>query len=617
MAERRARSGNAGALERARQFLGRGRPGDAAALLAEVARDGEDPAAAHLLAAALAQTGDWQGAAEALRAAVAKHPDAAPCHALLGVALSLGDETEGAEAAFRRALELQPRNADAWGNLGLLLRRAGRHDEALAALERAVALGARGPAVINACGLECFELGRLAEAERAFRLCLERQPGNASALANLGRIAAARDDAAAAETLWQKAAEAAPALAEPHVYRCSHAMARGDVAAAQAAAAAALEREPGHPRALFYQAHMEGGNETTPDFAGIADRAEAALAGDALDADGRVLLHFAAGRALDRCEAWDRAFAHYQEGNGLVWAQSPMDAGIYDEVADPILEVFDAGLFETLRPVMERAPGGDEPGDDRLGEGLVFIVGMPRSGTTLAEHILGRDPCVRTLGETTHVEDIARGLAAELGLEQPFPYSARGLTPAAAAAVAGRHHRMLGELGAVGAPGVVFTDKTTRNFMLLGLMALLFPRARFVHCMRDPLDTCLSCYFQLFARNSIKYAYDLQTLGHFYGVYRRMMAHWHAVLPVPVLDLGYEALVEAPEAESRRLVDFCGFHWNDRFLDPAANDRAVRTASVAQVRRPIYRSSRGRWRHYERFLGPLMDELGDADTRSG
>ena len=158
----------------------------------------------------------------------------------------------------------------------------------------------------------------------------------------------------------------------------------------------------------------------------------------------------------------------------------------------------------------------------------------------------------------------------------------------------------------------MFTDKTPANFLRLGLIARLFPAARIIHCRRHAVDTCLSCYFQLFGRNNILYSYHLETLGLYYTQYRRLMAHWRRVLPVDVLDVAYEDVIADAGAETRSILDFCGLEWNDACLEFHKGKGPVLTASQWQVRQPIYRTSVERWRRYESHLGPLLGALADA-----
>jgi Sulfotransferase family len=265
-------------------------------------------------------------------------------------------------------------------------------------------------------------------------------------------------------------------------------------------------------------------------------------------------------------------------------------------------------IMETFSPsIMARLPrarhGSEVP---------VFIVGMPRSGTTLTEQILAAHPEVFGAGELPALQRVVGLVPAMTGKAAPWPECAARLGQGGVDTLAARYLSEVTRL----APGAArITDKMPQNFLSLGLVALLFPEARVIHCTRDPVDTCLSCYFQGFTQGH-GYAFDLATLGAYYRHYRRLMDHWNAVLDIPVIDMPvmemrYEAMVADQEAESRRLVDFAGLDWDDACLRFFASDRLAHTASYDQVRRPVYKGSVGRWRRYAAHLGPLLAALGD------
>jgi len=193
-----------------------------------------------------------------------------------------------------------------------------------------------------------------------------------------------------------------------------------------------------------------------------------------------------------------------------------------------------------------------------------------------------------------------------VGGQQTFPECAAKIDTALAERIAEEHLQHLREHSAA---ALRITDKTPSNFLRLGLIALLFPKARAIHCQRDPLDTCLSCYFLRFGQGQA-FAYDLADLGRYYRDYARLMEHWRRVLPSPLLEVPYEALVADQEGWSRRLIAFLGLDWDDRCLAFYRSERQVKTASVWQVRQPVYASSIGRWRRYSKHLGPLFAALG-------
>lgn len=321
------------------------------------------------------------------------------------------------------------------------------------------------------------------------------------------------------------------------------------------------------------------------------------LAGDeAIPPPRRAALHFALGRLLDRRDDIDGAFRHYHAGNRIKAALAPFDAAAHAAYTDRLIEIFDQRFFA------ERAGFGSPS------ERPVFIVGMPRSGSTLVEQILSCHPDVTAAGEHDEMRRIARRLPEAVESTARFPDCVAAITPDIAAGLAAAYLASLERLDPPPGDARRVADKMLGNFLRLGLIALMFPNARVIHCRRDPLDTALSCYVQSFERG-MRFTYDLAHLGIAYRHYERLMAHWRRALPLAMLDVQYEALVADQEGTSRQIVDFCGLDWDPCCLAFHEKERQVRTASFWQVRQPLYASSVGRWRRYEAHLGPLIEAL--------
>jgi tetratricopeptide (TPR) repeat protein len=305
----------------------------------------------------------------------------------------------------------------------------------------------------------------------------------------------------------------------------------------------------------------------------------------------RIELGFALGKAYADLGRDEEAWRVYAEANALMRSQIAYDEGAALGLVGRIPEIFTADLLA--------APPGDPA------PGPVFIVGMPRSGSTLAERMLAGHPAIRALGEAN---DFAAARATALGDRARFPF------PDGVAQLDAESLRRLGQVyrervGASLATRVV--NKMLGNFAYLGFIHLAMPGARFINTVRDPMDGCLSCYFEQFATGH-PYCYDLGELGRFRKAHDTLMAHWHAVLPAGVLiDVAYEKLVADPEAEGRRMLAHLGLDWDPACLDFTNREGSVRTASVAQVRQPLYRSSVGRWRRWETWLGPLAEALSE------
>ena len=263
---------------------------------------------------------------------------------------------------------------------------------------------------------------------------------------------------------------------------------------------------------------------------------------------------------------------------------------------DETISAFDADLFWRTRCFGDADP---QP---------IFVFGMPRSGTSLVEQILSSHSGVHGAGEILAMPNCTRRLVAEIGPDTNYPSAVSRISAQLARHLATSY---LNELRGTRFDAERITDKLPGNYAHLGLIAIILPEARLIHCRRNPLDVCLSNYMQHFGEGH-GYTYDLTELGLVYRQYDRVMQHWRDVLPVQIHEVTYENLIVDQERHSRELIAFCGLEWEPACLDFFANDRAVATASQWQVRQPIYRSSVERWRQYEAHLGELMEALGDS-----
>ena len=344
---------------------------------------------------------------------------------------------------------------------------------------------------------------------------------------------------------------------------------------------------PGHAGALRELANLKELAPDNPAFAGLIEAVE----DDAAPPLRRAVLHMAAGASCHNAEAYGDAFEHYRNGNLL--KDVVFDIHGYTKHVDALIENFDRQHFQ-------RTTDWGNPSDVP-----VFILGMPRSGTSLVEQILASHSRVHGSGEREEMLQLADRLSEHVNDSRPYPACVDALTEDLSRDIAGH---FLGVLKRADPHAARITDKMPGNFHHVGLIATLFPNAKIIHCRRDPRDTCLSIFFGDFVGNH-PYSYDLTNLGRYYRQYERVMAHWHDVLPGRILDVKYENLVDKQEDWSRRMVKFCGLDWESGCLDFHKNTRNVRTRSNAQVRQPIYRSSIERWRPYEAHLEPLMTAL--------
>jgi tetratricopeptide (TPR) repeat protein len=311
----------------------------------------------------------------------------------------------------------------------------------------------------------------------------------------------------------------------------------------------------------------------------------------ALSVTGRTNLHFNLGMLYDNTRQYDKAFYHYRQSNML--KPLTFDQADYARLIERIIAIHSP---ESMARMPRARVHSDRP---------IFIVGMVRSGTTLVEQILSSHPDVHGAGELPAITEITRTLPAFLGTADRYPECLPKLNQEAADVMARRY---VDRLAQIAPQAKRVTDKLPGNFMYLGLIELLFPGARVIHCMRDPVDTCLSAYFQDFSSNH-PYAYGLSNLGAFYRGYLRLMAHWRKVIRLPQFEIKYEDLIADQERVTRSLVEFCGLEWDNCCLQFHETKRFVGTASNDQVNRPLYKQSVARWKNYEQYLGPLLAAL--------
>lgn len=479
-----------------------------------------------------------------------------------GLALMARNRLTEAEQVLRRAMDAKPDHPLPHYGLGLVLKAQGRSAEAEASLQRAVQLKPDFAGGYYCLGFLWMEQGRTAEALSGFLRAIEIEPAYADARIKLGECHAELGSFADADACYRQV----------------------------------LQADPGNIDARFDLALLGKSRSADEDLAALLDLKQAVRDGRKKPAAGdEIKLGFALGRSYDQSGDAEQAFAHYLEGCSLKRATLGYDAQQTTARFADIMRLFD-------RDTIARLGGGGNPAALPI-----FILGMPRSGTTLVEQIIASHPEVRGAGELPDLMQVATG--KENGDASMFPGGLQALGPEMLAGMGDRYVASL-QRRAPGAHRI--TDKMPANFLAVGLIHLMLPKAKIIHVMRDPMDTCLSCFTQLFGSGQ-EYSYDLAELGRYYVDYVRLMQHWRSVLPEGAfLDVRYEDIVSDQEAQSRRLIEYCGLEWDDACLDFQNSKRGVKTASMVQVRQPIYQSSVQRWRKYEKSLGPLLDALGEA-----
>lgn len=467
-----------------------------------------------------------------------------------------------AETAYAQLLQRWPQLTDTWYNLALLQRRMGRFAEALASYQQALDRGVSMPEEVHLNRGVIYSdcLRQDDAAERELDAALRINPLYVPALFNLANLREDFGRRADAIALYERI----------------------------------LSLDPHHYEALSRYASLTLAKHRDDP---IVNRLRLAIGDPATNVLDKASLGFALGKVLDACGSYDEAFDACSAANRDSRAAAPANAQRYDRAAherliDAIIAQFPAGPGATTTPLQPQP---------------IFICGMFRSGSTLAEQVLAAHSQIRAGGELPFIPSVASQMLA------PFPSRMSSVTEPQLRSLAQQYLDSLARLF----PGASHvTDKRPDNFLYIGLIKRLFPNARIIHTQRQPLDNCLSIFF-LHLDHRMSYALDLADIGHYYAQYRRLMAHWQSLYGADILNFDYDAFVADPEASTRELLAFCELPWEDAVLAFHQARTAVKTASVWQVRRPVYRESSGRWRRYERQLESLRRDLEQAGVETG
>jgi len=569
------------------------------------------------LGAALRDAGQLEAALKSYRRALMLKPDLADIHNNLGIALLDLERLADAEASFRRALKIDPRHSQAHNNLGNALQAGGKLEDAVACYRQALELAPDYADAHRNMGVALYELGSYEAAATSLQHAIALKPGFAQAHFHLGLAQKQRDQAAKAEASFRNALEIDVGFVEAHVCLGQLLKSEGRSAEAQACCQAALALDSGAAATVLFAADLltdQGkfaeaeqsylraaalDKTLTAAWAGVAKtrkmtKADAAwletvrtLAASDLPPRAETVLRYALGKYFNDVGDFSQAFSQYRQANELTKLYGKKyDRAGEEQVTDRLSRTYGKDWFARERHLTNPS---NRP---------VFIIGMPRSGTSLAEQILAAHPQVYGAGELDYWRkavlahkanalDGADGDAVLSHMADDYSTLLRGRSPCALRVV----------------------DKMPSNFASLGLILAAFPHARIIHLQRNPIDTCLSIYFQHFNTNH-SYANDLGDIAHYYVQYFRLMQHWRAVLPAgSMLEVPYEALVGDQEGWSRKMIDFIGLPWDTRCLDFHTCARTVGTASNWQVRQKIDKSSVERWRNYAAYVGPLFHLL--------
>ena len=434
-------------------------------------------------------------------------------------------------------------------------------------------------------------LHRTSAAIEVCRKAIDRDADFADGYCNLGLALRQAGDGAAAAEAFHTAIRIDPGYTEAHNNLGIVHMDEGDMERAMECFRESLKLDPRMAASSLNMSRARKfGESDLPEIS----RVEGLLENDDVSDEGRMNLHFALGKMFDDCARYDKAFENFCEANRVKRKRVRFDGAHFRGWSARFPEVFTRAYFQ------DHAGLGDQ--SDRP----VFIVGMPRSGTTLVEQILASHPQVYGADELTTIFDIVCALERRAGGHVTYPDNVPDLDHAALEWGAQQY---LDKLQSIDEQAARVTDKMPTNFFHLGMIAAMLPGARIIHCRRDAMDVCLSNYVQMFAEGHY-YSYDLSDIAVYYRGYEQTMSHWREVLPIRFYEVQYEELIEDQERISRELIDYLGLDWDERCLAFHQTKRAVRTASNWQVRQPMFKTARKRWKNYEKNLAQLKADLG-------
>jgi len=530
-----------------------------------------------------------------------------------------------AKALCLQVLRDEPRNTDALNLAGIIAMNNGAYDEAIQAFEKVLEVQPeRAPSYYN-LGLACIKTGQWGLAASYLQTAVQLKPGLEVAYADLclaltrsGKVEAALEAGKNAVLLLPenpvahynlslaysalkayelsfkhclKAAQLLPEHPSIQIDLAGDYVGLGDIAAAVKCLRKAIRLNPRDVEPYRQLARIT--KYSSPDHEDVY-RIKKLASEDWLTESDHASVLFALGKIYQDCSLYDDAFGCYEQGNRLQEKLNPFDPEEFERYISSIIGM------STQATIAGKSVFGNPS------ETPVLIVGTPRSGTSLVEQILASHPEVFGAGELDWFVRTAETLPGYLNTSGAYPECIPALGKESIADLSSRY---LGYISSLAADERRITDKMPGNFLYLNLMHIFFPRARIIHCRRDPMDACLSMYTEYFP-GAVPYSCNLTKLGAYYRQYERIMEHWHSVLPPSVMiDIDYEALVLDQEVESRRLVEFIGLEWDEVCLAFYEKKRYVRTASDLQVKKPIYTSSIGRWKNYQKHLRPLEKEL--------
>ena len=538
----------------------------------------------------LYRSGQLSEAEQTCRELLQSHPQSSMVLCVLGAVLQDLGRLEQAVQSYDKALQIKPDNAGAYYDRGIALQKLGQSEAALKSYDTVIRLKPDFADAYYNRGIANQDLGQLVQAVESFDTAIQIKPDHANAFYNRGMALQKLGQLEAARKSYDEAIRLKPDFADACYNRGTALQDLGQLEQAEKSFEKAIQIKPEYAKAHYSLSMLK---EYQPQDA-RTELMESLFTGLEPGESDRLFLCFALAKDYEDLGEYDKSFNYLQEGNRL--RQRELNYNIDDDrrLVNRIRENFTAGSLD-----FEFSPGGDTSIQP------LFIVGMPRSGTTLVEQILASHSKVHGAGE---LEAMGR-LASSILLNLPDQKASKGKVQLSRDDIKNVHDAYLEQLVALKVPEKIITDKLPLNFLWIGFILCAYPKAKIIHLNRDPRATCWSIYKQNFSGKENGYAYDLTDLVAFYKLYIDLMSFWRNRFPNTIYDLCYEDLTENQEKETRKLLTYCDLQWEKQCLDFHKTRRIVKTSSVAQVQKKMYQGSSEAWRKYAVHLQPLIKEL--------
>lgn len=537
------------------------------------------------MAAGLANQGKFAEAQKACQDILGSNDKFHPAYHLLGQLAFQGGRPDIAAQMLQNAVALDPNRASYHRDLAEVMLHGGKAKEAFSIINRALGLDSNDPKSHFIAGLALMSNGEQAQAIKAFETTIKLAPNFGPAYNNLGSLLEASGNLSDAKVKYQEAIKIDANNAQAQTNLASIMIAEGDLEQAKKHLLAAIKARPDHIEAHH---NLSGIKKYKKGDEDVKILEKIVKDPSRLTPINQVRLHFILGKAHADILDHDRAFYYYKQGNTKMRAGLEYDEKSAGEFNEALKSVFDENYFAAAQISDNNDPT------------LIFIVGMPRSGSTLIEQIIASHSDVYAAGELSSLGNIIKSKV------ENFPHGLDTLSDQALKSIGEDY---LAEIKKLAPDARRIIDKMPGNYRFLGLISKILPGARVIHTKRNAMDCCLSIYTRLFLE-PVHYAYDMGELGRYYGLYQDLMQHWRAMLPGgSMAEVNYEDVVTDLDGEARKLIEFVGLDWQDAVLEFHSQKGAVKTASAAQVRKPIYKTSVERWKVYENHLGPLIEEL--------